>query len=73
MKYQEDGLGEGEEASNRPLAELAYERIKRAILRCDLEPGSQVTEEQLAERFGISRSVVRPALKRLYQQQLVRT
>jgi DNA-binding GntR family transcriptional regulator len=73
MTYQEDGFGEGEEASNRPLAELAYERIKRAILRCDLEPGSQVTEEQLAERFGISRSVVRPALKRLYQQQLVKT
>ena len=55
------------------MADVAYERIKRDILRCDLEPGSQITEEQLAERFGISRSVVRPALKRLYQQQLIRT
>lgn len=70
---QRNGQGEGEESSARPQAELAYERIKHAILRCDLEPGSQVTEEHLAERFGISRSVVRPALKRLYQQQLVRT
>lgn len=64
---------EDDEPSGRSLAETAYERIKRAILRCDLEPGSQVTEEQLAERFGLSRSVVRPALKRLFQQQLVRT
>lgn len=73
MRRQEDGRGDEEEPAGRPLAEMAYERIKRDILRCDLEPGSQVTEEQLAERFGLSRSVVRPALKRLYQQQLVRT
>jgi DNA-binding GntR family transcriptional regulator len=73
MRRQENGRSDDEEATGRPLAEMAYERIKRAILRCDLEPGSQVTEEQLAERFGLSRSVVRPALKRLYQQQLVRT
>jgi DNA-binding GntR family transcriptional regulator len=55
------------------LAETAYDLIKRAIIRCDLEPGQQVTEEQLAERFGLSRSTVRPALKRLYQERLVRT
>jgi DNA-binding GntR family transcriptional regulator len=73
MRRQENGRADEEEPAGRPLAEMAYERIKRAILRCDLEPGSQVTEEQLAERFGLSRSVVRPALKRLYQQQLVRT
>jgi DNA-binding GntR family transcriptional regulator len=59
--------------SNPPLAEMAYARIKRAIIRCDLEPGRQVTEEQLAERFGVSRATVRPALKRLFQEQLVQT
>jgi DNA-binding GntR family transcriptional regulator len=73
MRRRENGRVDDEEPAGRSLAEMAYERIKRAILRCDLEPGSQVTEEQLAERFGLSRSVVRPALKRLYQQQLVRT
>jgi DNA-binding GntR family transcriptional regulator len=57
----------------RPMAQTAYEMIKRAIIRCDLEPGQQVTEEQLAERFGLSRATVRPALKRLYQEQLVQT
>lgn len=58
---------------HRPLTQTAYDLIKRAIIRCDLEPGQQVTEEQLAERFGLSRAVVRPALKRLYQEQLVQT
>lgn len=52
---------------------MAYNLIKRAIIRCDLEPGRQVTEEQLAERFELSRAAVRPALKRLFQEQLVQT
>src|SRR4051812_5792482 len=62
-----------EENERIPLAQAAYDLIKRAIIRCDLEPGQQVTEEQLAERFGLSRATVRPALKRLYQEQLVQT
>ena len=66
-------FGDEETARQSSLAETAYDRIKRAIIRCDLEPGQQVTEEQLAERFGLSRSVVRPALKRLYQDHLVQT
>ncbi len=61
------------DGDRRPLAQTAYEMIKRAIIRCDLEPGQQITEEQLAERFGLSRATVRPALKRLYQEQLVQT
>jgi DNA-binding GntR family transcriptional regulator len=64
---------DGENGQHRSLAETAYALIKRAIIRCDLEPGQQVTEEQLAERFGLGRAAVRPALKRLYQEQLVQT
>ena len=66
-------IGNLETARQRSLTETAYIQIKRAIIRCDLEPGQHVTEEQLAERFGLSRSVVRPALKRLYQERLVNT
>jgi DNA-binding GntR family transcriptional regulator len=65
--------GEGIDGERPPRAHAAYDLIKRAIIRCDLEPGQQVTEEQLAERFGLSRATVRPALKRLYQEQLVTT
>lgn len=59
--------------SSRSQAQVAYEQIKRAIIRCDLAPGQQITEEQLADRFGVGRAAVRPALKRLYQEQLVQT
>ena len=55
------------------MADQAYDLIKRAIIRCELEPGQQVTEEQLALRFGLGRATIRPALKRLYQEQLVQT
>lgn len=60
-------------ARQSSLAETAYETIKRAIIRCDLEPGQYVSEAYLAERFQLSRAVIRPALKRLYQEQLVQT
>jgi DNA-binding GntR family transcriptional regulator len=60
-------------ARQSSMAETAYETIKRAIIRCDLEPGRYVSEAYLAERFQLSRAVVRPALKRLYQEQLIQT
>lgn len=52
-------------------AELAYALIKRGIITCELVPGGQVTEESLAERYAVNRSAVRPAVKRLLQEQLV--
>jgi DNA-binding GntR family transcriptional regulator len=61
------------EPSPESSSELAYRLIKRAVIRCDLEPGQQVSEEQLAERFQLGRAAVRPALKRLYQENLVQT
>jgi DNA-binding GntR family transcriptional regulator len=53
------------------LAEIAYQTIKRKIIRCELEPGSQVTEAQLTERYGLGRAAVRTALSRLPQERLV--
>jgi DNA-binding GntR family transcriptional regulator len=55
----------------RSQTSLAYSRIKRAIIRCELEPGSPVTEEELAERFNVGRATVRPALQRLRQERLI--
>lgn len=55
----------------RSFTDEAYEAIKRDILRCELEPSLPVTEEQLAELYGVGRAAVRAALKRLYQQGLV--
>ncbi len=63
----------GGHAPPASMTESAYQQIKRAIIRCDLEPGQQVSEEQLAERFQLGRAAVRPALKRLYQEHLIQT
>jgi DNA-binding GntR family transcriptional regulator len=41
------------------------------MVRCELEPGRQVTEAELAERFGAGRAAVRTSLNRLYQERLV--
>ncbi len=68
-------LLEDQEASSngrgRLLADTAYEFIKRDIVRCALDPGRQVTEAELAERYAVGRAAVRAALKRLYQEQLI--
>lgn len=53
------------------LADLAYEAIRQAILRCDLAPGQYVTEAQLASQFGAGRAAVRAALARLGHERLV--
>ena len=57
--------------AGRSQAEIAFEQIKDAIIRCELNPGAPITEEELAERFHTGRASVRAALKRLYQQDLV--
>jgi hypothetical protein len=47
-------------ARQRPLAKTAYNRFKLAIAQCDLELGQQITKEQLAGRFSLSRAALRP-------------
>ena len=42
-----------------------YERLREMILCFEFYPGSRVTETELAELFGISRTPVREALQRL--------
>ncbi len=61
----------GTAADEGSLADLAYEAIRRAILRCDLAPGQYVTEAQLSAQFGAGRAAVRAALARLGHERLV--
>jgi DNA-binding GntR family transcriptional regulator len=53
------------------LADRAYAAIKTAVIRCELEPGEPITEEQLAGQYRVGRAAVRAALKRLWQEKLV--
>ena len=49
----------------------AYERLREAIVRVELEPGTPVSEAQLVERFGFTKAAVRAALARLRAEGLL--
>ena len=49
----------------RQMNDFAEERLRVAILWCELEPGETVTEAEIAERFGVGRAAARAALERL--------
>jgi DNA-binding GntR family transcriptional regulator len=52
-------------------AETVYAELRRQILGGVLPPGTALREIALAERFGVSRTPVREALRRLQQDRLV--
>jgi DNA-binding GntR family transcriptional regulator len=56
----------------RTAQQLAYQVVRRAILQADLEPGTRLTQSQLAEQLSISTTPVREALRRLAGEGLVR-
>jgi DNA-binding GntR family transcriptional regulator len=47
------------------LAQMAFERLEKAILTGDIEPGFKMSEADLARRLGISRGPLREAIGRL--------
>ena len=54
-----------------PLTALACERIREAIVHGELHLGEQVSEAQLAQRLGVSKTPVREAFLRLKGDGLV--
>ena len=51
--------------------EYALRRIKHSIIHLELAPGSMVSENELAARYGISRTPVREALIELGKAQII--
>ena len=47
------------------LKEIAYHRLEEKIVRLEFQPGSTVTEKDLAQSIGIGRTPVREAVQRL--------
>src|SRR3954470_10096908 len=48
-----------------------YEALRDAIISTELEPGQQISENEIADKLGVSRTPVREALARLRDDQLV--
>ncbi|WP_156291504.1 GntR family transcriptional regulator [Oceanobacillus salinisoli] len=55
----------------KPLGELIAEQLKQDIFNQKIEFGERLIEADLAERFDVSRSTIREALKILEQEELV--
>ena len=54
-----------------PAYTQAYEYIRDQILNGELDRGTKLTEERLAEEIGISRTPVREAIRKLEQEGLI--
>lgn len=52
-------------------SDSAYERLRSAIIRAELQPGSLIEERDMMERLDIGRTPLREALQRLAQEDLV--
>jgi GntR family transcriptional regulator, rspAB operon transcriptional repressor len=48
-----------------------YEALRSAIVATELEPGRQISENEVADMLGVSRTPVREAVARLRDDQLV--
>jgi len=65
----EPGAGQGAVGTTRTLT--VYHQLKHQILSLELPPGRLVTEAELAQAFGISKTPVREALSHLQHEALV--
>jgi DNA-binding GntR family transcriptional regulator len=55
----------------RSLGQHVYLRLRQAILRGELAPGSRLVESRLADALGISRTPVREGIHKLERENLV--
>ncbi len=50
---------------SKPMRELVYEELKRLIIEGEIEPGERIVETDYAEKFQISRTPIREAIRML--------
>lgn len=53
------------------LSNPIYNHLLQAIMSGDIQPGERLTESRIATRFGVSRTPVRDALRRLREDGLI--
>lgn len=69
-------LDRGDQSRNEPIVRRTLhdellERLRQMIIHGDLAPGDKVPEKELCDRFGVSRTPLREALKVLASEGLV--
>ncbi len=64
-------LTEMDSITQTQLRQVVADRLRAAILENELKPGEWLRQEQLAEKFGVSQTPVREALKELVAEGLV--
>jgi DNA-binding GntR family transcriptional regulator len=69
LRSQRDSLALGH--ATRRVSDQVYVRLRAAIVRGHFEPGVRLVERDLTNRFEVSRTPIREALKRLEQDGLV--
>jgi DNA-binding GntR family transcriptional regulator len=52
-------------------SELAYQQLRKMIVRLDLAPGDVLREEELRDQLGVGRTPIREALQRLEREHFV--
>ncbi|GGB07980.1 GntR family transcriptional regulator [Allosediminivita pacifica] len=64
-------LGKSDPLQPAQKTSFAEDRLKAAVLFCEIAPGSISTEAQISERFGLGRAAVRVALAKLSSMGLM--
>ncbi|MGO1316229.1 MAG: GntR family transcriptional regulator [Cellulomonadaceae bacterium] len=63
--------------ANDSMGDVVYRQLRKRLVTGEIEPGTRIREIQTAEQFGVSRTPVREALRRLesdgFVQRLNRT
>ncbi|WP_303861370.1 GntR family transcriptional regulator, partial [Alkalibaculum bacchi] len=57
--------------SYKPLREIVFSTMRKAIIEGGFKPGQRLMEVQLAEQMGVSRTPVREAIRKLELEGLV--
>ena len=55
----------------RPMSQQVYEKLKEAIVKGELLPGTKLTETEVAKRFNVSATPVREAFRRLSSEGFI--
>src|ERR1700730_1857766 len=57
--------------SGRDSTEVAYLQLRRAIVRCEIPNGVQLSQRELSQLMGVGRTPLREALRMLQREGLV--